>query len=214
MLVFNGSGLLVVTGRDNSATRQICSSARREPSWPRGLEERPNSLKNYSGRKAPPVGCHGAISGRMATRTTMNFGVSLRSTSKRTRHSWESPSSFVGPGVGPTMGFRVPSTSEFGCHAHTCLRFCPSQRTRRCQHPRRTHQRPRAQASRGLLPRPATCGTEKKIREGVTKADLARLLEAEARKAVKAGQLGRTLKASYIENQLSAWGIWPLNSFK
>jgi hypothetical protein len=53
-----------------------------------------------------------------------------------------------------------------------------------------------------------------KIPEGVTKAALARLLEAEAQKAVRAGQLSHALKASYIENQLTAWGIWPLGSFE
>jgi hypothetical protein len=55
---------------------------------------------------------------------------------------------------------------------------------------------------------------ESKIGEGITKAELARLLEAEAKKAVRAGQLSRALKASYLENQLSIWGIWPLSSFE
>jgi hypothetical protein len=55
---------------------------------------------------------------------------------------------------------------------------------------------------------------ENKIPEGMTKAEFARLLEIEAQKAVRAGRLGRMLKASYIENQLIPWGIWPLNSFK
>jgi hypothetical protein len=55
---------------------------------------------------------------------------------------------------------------------------------------------------------------ENKIPDGVIKADLARLLETEAQKAVKAGELGHTLKASYLENQLVAWGIWPLKSFE
>lgn len=50
----------------------------------------------------------------------------------------------------------------------------------------------------------------KKIPEGMKKAELARLLEAESEKAVKAGRIGRALKASYLENQLVAWGIWPL----
>jgi len=54
---------------------------------------------------------------------------------------------------------------------------------------------------------------ESKVGEGITKAELARLLEAEAKKAVRAGQLRRALKASYLENQLSIWGIWPLSSF-
>jgi hypothetical protein len=52
-----------------------------------------------------------------------------------------------------------------------------------------------------------------KIPKGARKADLARLLEGEAEKAVKAGQITRALKATYIENQLTAWGIWPLMNF-
>src|SRR5215471_15426227 len=45
------------------------------------------------------------------------------------------------------------------------------------------------------------------------KSELARLLEAESQTAVKAGQLSRALKASYLEDQLKNWGIWPLGSF-
>jgi hypothetical protein len=55
---------------------------------------------------------------------------------------------------------------------------------------------------------------DSRIPERATKAELARLLEAEARTAARAGQLDRALKASYLENQLTAWGIWPLSSFK
>jgi hypothetical protein len=51
-----------------------------------------------------------------------------------------------------------------------------------------------------------------RIPGAATKADVARLLEFETEKAVKAGKLRRTLKASYIENQLAPWGIWPLSS--
>jgi hypothetical protein len=43
-----------------------------------------------------------------------------------------------------------------------------------------------------------------------TKAELARLLEAEAPKAGKDGGLGRPLKASYLEDWLAPWGIWPI----
>jgi len=47
-----------------------------------------------------------------------------------------------------------------------------------------------------------------------TKAALARFLEAEAQKAVTAGKLRRALQASYLEDQLIGWGIWPLSSRK
>jgi hypothetical protein len=51
--------------------------------------------------------------------------------------------------------------------------------------------------------------------EGIkTKAALARLLEDESEKAVKAGQIRRALKASYLEDQLKLWGIWPLDAFE
>jgi hypothetical protein len=46
------------------------------------------------------------------------------------------------------------------------------------------------------------------------KAALARLLEAEAEADVKAGRLRKALKASYLEDQLIPWGIWPLSSFE
>ena len=55
---------------------------------------------------------------------------------------------------------------------------------------------------------------ESKIPEGMRKAELARLLATESEKAVKAGQIKRALLASYLENQLVPWGIWPLSSSK
>jgi hypothetical protein len=55
---------------------------------------------------------------------------------------------------------------------------------------------------------------KRKIPKDVTKAKLARLLGAESQNAVKAGQLGHTLEAAYIENQLAVWGIWPLSSLE
>jgi hypothetical protein len=33
-------------------------------------------------------------------------------------------------------------------------------------------------------------------------------------KAAKAGELGRSLKASYLEDHLTDWGIWPLDQLK
>jgi hypothetical protein len=55
---------------------------------------------------------------------------------------------------------------------------------------------------------------ENRIPKGATKAKLARLLEIESTTAAKAGRVRRALKASYFENQLASWGIWPLDSFK
>jgi hypothetical protein len=52
---------------------------------------------------------------------------------------------------------------------------------------------------------------ENRIPKGVTKAKLALLLEAESQKGGEDGQSEPALKASYLENQLDAWGIWPLS---
>jgi hypothetical protein len=46
------------------------------------------------------------------------------------------------------------------------------------------------------------------------KAKFACLLAAESQTAAKVGQLSHALKASYLENQLVPWGIWPLNPLK
>jgi hypothetical protein len=47
-----------------------------------------------------------------------------------------------------------------------------------------------------------------------SKAALSRFLAAKSQKAVTAGKLRRALKASYIENWLEPWGIWPLSASK
>src|SRR5262245_24329782 len=77
-----------------------------------------------------------------------------------------------------------------------------------------------------LLPKPVATGASarwaaatirrrrKDIPKDAKQADLARLLEAESKKAAKTGELPHELKASYFENQLGAWGIWPLDSFE
>jgi hypothetical protein len=56
-----------------------------------------------------------------------------------------------------------------------------------------------------------------RIRVGKKKASkalVARLLEGEMEKAVESGEVRRSLRASYSEDHLVEWGIWPLNSFK
>jgi hypothetical protein len=45
------------------------------------------------------------------------------------------------------------------------------------------------------------------------KAEFARFLAAESEKAVP-DHRKQPLKASYLENQLELWGIWPLSNFK
>ena len=55
---------------------------------------------------------------------------------------------------------------------------------------------------------------EKKYVEGTTKRELADVLDAESKTAVKAGQLGHTLEPCYLRNHLKPLGIWPLSSLK
>jgi hypothetical protein len=69
-----------------------------------------------------------------------------------------------------------------------------------------------AAAAPWALAKVRTLRAEKKIPDDATKADVARLLEAEAEKDVSARKLRRALKASYFENQLANWGVWPLSS--
>jgi hypothetical protein len=78
---------------------------------------------------------------------------------------------------------------------------------------------PPTKPPRDALPSPqwavaATRALRDNIPQDITKAGLARLLAAESKKGVKVGQIRRELTASYIENQLTNWGIWPLSSFK
>jgi len=53
--------------------------------------------------------------------------------------------------------------------------------------------------------------TENKVPAGTIKAELARLLEVECEKAARAGKVSRALKASYLEDALVKWRIWPLD---
>jgi hypothetical protein len=55
---------------------------------------------------------------------------------------------------------------------------------------------------------------EGKISDDMEQWEVAELLAAESKKAVEARLLRRALKASYIENQLRAWNVWPLSSLK
>jgi hypothetical protein len=52
------------------------------------------------------------------------------------------------------------------------------------------------------------------IREGMRKAEVARILEGEMEKDAKTGGIRRVLKASYMEDQLVPWGAWPPSALK
>jgi hypothetical protein len=49
------------------------------------------------------------------------------------------------------------------------------------------------------------------IYKGMGKAEFARILEGQMRTAVTAGLVRRSWSVRYIANQLSNWGLWPIN---
>jgi hypothetical protein len=179
--VFNGSGLLVVTGRDTDATWRSLATFCRERDWsrPRLLQELQNGLPY---RTIPP--------GHVIDWRHYNVERSLDLAASTVMIVLPV---LMADGVPDldcrTIGVEVAPQSDVEMPATTGSAQWAIAATRRLK-------------------------DESKIPEGVTKAELGRLLEAEARKAVRAGQLGRALKASYLEDQLAPWGIWPLNSFE
>jgi hypothetical protein len=55
---------------------------------------------------------------------------------------------------------------------------------------------------------------EGKYLKDTQKNELAKVLAAESKKAVKVGQLGHTLEVGYLKKLLKPLGIWPLSSLK
>ena len=53
-----------------------------------------------------------------------------------------------------------------------------------------------------------------KITKGMSKTELASLLEHQSEGAAEAGKLKKQLTLRYIRNQLDAWGLWPISSIK
>jgi hypothetical protein len=186
---FNGSDSLVVTGRDKDATWCMASAALDELGWP-WLRLRDELLaKRWSYRTYPP--------GDEIDwgDSTLRFDRAESTVTILDRH----PAKPGVRGFYKTVAVEVlpPTDAEAPSHpAHT---------------PKATTV---SDSARWAIIATHNLRAENKVRKDTTQADLARLLEAEAKKAVKAGQISRALKASYIENQLAPWGIWPLNSFK
>jgi hypothetical protein len=210
VLVFNGSGLLAVTGRDKDATRISAKGG----SQIRLSEAKALLVEVYGS----PQLAEGLLRDELAA-GRMPWG-SLLQKGEASHDFWKS---------GSRVNFEENSASNKPLVRMFYLDD-PPQPPQGCEHFGIWLSRPHVLA---LLPEPTDAEVpaplasaqwaitttrhlrnERKIPEGVLKADLARLLETEAGKAVRAGQLRRELKASYLENQLTPWGIWPLDSFK
>jgi hypothetical protein len=193
----NGSEALVVTGRDKDATWCSAGTLCRERGWSkrRLLYELRNGLSN---RTIPPGGTidwHDPNVERTLDLEASEVSFYDEKVAAEVEACSSDQVVFFSLGL-VTVGFEVlaPTDAEALSHpAHTLKATTVSDSVRWA-----------IAATRNLW-------AEKKISTGTIKADLARLLETESQKAVKAGQISRALKASYIENQLVSWGIWPLN---
>jgi hypothetical protein len=204
VLVFNGSDLLAVTGRDKGATQVWLSEAKAL------LTEGYGGASKLAEKLLREEGTAGRLpwgylrkNGDAADDEFWRFArIDFEENSARVGIAFF----FVGPGVGRDDGLR--STEYLGIwvsRAHV-LALLPEPTDAEVPAPSATAQ--------WAIVTTRRLRDEHKIPEGTLKADLARLLEAEAEKAVKAGQLRRSLKATYLENQLSPWGIWPLSLLK
>jgi hypothetical protein len=199
VLVFNGSDPLVVSGRNNRATWR--------PTYALGSRERAlYELQNGRKFRTWPPGLEHEINWHDPY------------TQEHYDHQASALKSFVpGPRVPPILASRQIDVSieiEFQDGeieiSEGEIPFLPSPPADAPAAARPSVKWAR-KTTRRLL-------TESKVPEKArkNKAEFARFLAAESQKAVKAGQLSRVLKASYIENQLGKdkWGIWPLDSFK
>jgi hypothetical protein len=188
--VFNGSDLLAVAGRDKDATWYWLDDARRVPGWPGG-----RILDDIKARRLP---WRGYVSGMgFVTSDTFYPDGSI----EKLTADWERNELII-----------VVLDNQF--HPHTVEAAEVSLPTD-AEVPA-----PPADASKTL---PASAqwaiAATRNLRaegktEGIKKAELGRLLEAQSEKAARAGQIRRALKASYLEDQLVPWGIWPLSSLK
>jgi hypothetical protein len=197
--VFNGSYWLLVTRRDKDATWRSLGTLCRERDWSkrRLLHELRNGL---SYRTVPPghaVDWHHPDVERSldvdASEVTLTRGVLAA----------EGEGCFVLGLDRPTVGVEVLPPADVEVLPPADAEVLPSADVE--------VPSPSIQWARATV---RTLRDKKKIPEGIRKAGLARLLANESEKAVKTGQIRRTLKASYMEDQLAAWGIWPLSSFK
>jgi hypothetical protein len=197
VLVFSGSDLLAVAGRDKDATWRTLGKLCRERDWPRQrlLSELRNGLRYRTYPEGYVIDWHDPRVQRElnieASEITIGCG-------ERVLEGGGKIAFITGLEGGVTLGIEVlpPTDAEVPAPSATS----PETASRKpVQWARATTRRLRA---------------ESKIPEGVKKAQLARVLETESQKAVKTGQLSHSLKASYLENVLVPWGIFPLSSFE
>jgi hypothetical protein len=188
LLFVNGSEILAVTGRDKDATWRTVGTLCRERDWSkrRLIYELENGLPY---RTVPP-------------------GWRIDWSDDSVWPYFNIEASEISIGYGTVLGAIVPPTPK-------TFRALEGGVTLGIEVlPPTDAELPAAASVRWAIATTRRLWDEGKIPEGMTKANLARLLEAETQKDVKVGQLGRALKASYLENQLADWGIWPLSSFK
>ncbi|MFZ1090485.1 MAG: hypothetical protein WAN75_14820, partial [Xanthobacteraceae bacterium] len=188
--VFNGSGSPGMAGRDTDATWRSLSTLCRELDWsrPRLVHELRNGLPYRTFPPGHTVDWH-----HPEAEQTLNIAASEVTITQTVLMADGLPDL-----VRRTLGIEVlpPTDAEVPLPAASTPKVTTAS------------SRWAVAATRNLR------AEKKKIPEGVTKAELARLLEGEAKKAVRAGQIKRALTAAYIENQLGPWGIWPLSSLK
>ena len=205
-LFVNGSEVLVVAGRDKDATQIWLSEAKAL------LAEGYGGASRLAEKLLRDEGAAGRLpwgylrkNGAAADDEFWRFArIDFEENSARVGYTFF----FAGPGIGRDDGLR--STEYLGIwvsRAHV-LALLPGAPT--------DAEAPTTPTAQWAIATIRHLRAEGKISERATKvkAELARLLEAESEKAVRNGQIRGALKATYLEDQLAPWGIWPLTSLK
>jgi hypothetical protein len=199
LLFVNGSEVLAVVGRDKDATQIWLSEAKallaEAYGGASGLAEKLLREEGAAGRL--PWG-YLRKNGDAADDEFWRYArIDFKENSARVGITFF----FVGPGIGRDDGLRSTEYLGIWVSRARVLALLPKSVAA-------------SASAQWAIAMTRRLQAESKIPKGALKADLARLLEVESQTAVKAGQLSRALKASYLENQLVPWGIWPLNSLK
>jgi hypothetical protein len=207
-LFVNGSEILVVAGRDKDATQIWLSEAKAL------LAEGYGGASRLAEKLLQDEGAAGRLpwgyvrkNGDAADDEFWRYArIDFEENSARVGYTFF----VVGPGVGPDGGTR--STEYLGIwvsRAHVLAMLPGAPTVAEVPTPASASPQWYTATTRRLLAENRIPDDAKK-----KKAELARLLEAEAQRAMRAGQLSRAHKASYLEDQLKLWGIWPLSSLK
>jgi hypothetical protein len=223
--LFNGSDLLAVTGRDKDATR-----TQPAPSIsPEGVPIDEWCASAAAALWADYVAAQAATSGFAALHRYMPSAlrddewhrITVRNEARSALGAWLAERSERGEiELWARPGSRIEDARVIPPSAVRVLKFDYEKRTASGEGlPLLYDVRARQAATASASVQWARATTrrlrdEGKIPEGMKKSQLAHLLEAEAEKAVRAGQLRRALKATYLENELADWGIWPVSAFE